>query len=131
MSYECNLNVNVSSRGDHCQRFDESKFSLSLSEKTRKSYYLQMPEQRQHFLLSLCCRCSLTSVSNVCEANHRSLFCSPKRLNKVLKGCFEIPFILIDKSTMAFLTGQACCILKAWYTAVGQEQGFWYSVFRR
>ena len=26
MSYECNLNVNASSRGDHCQRFEESTY---------------------------------------------------------------------------------------------------------
>ena len=38
---------------------------------------------------------------------------------------FEFSFILIGKSTMAFLTGQSRRILKSWYTGEGPEQGFW------
>ena len=37
---------------------------------------------------------------------------------------FEFPFILIDKLTTAFLTGQSWRVLKSWYTDGGQEQGF-------
>ena len=39
---------------------------------------------------------------------------------------FEFPFILIGKSTMAFLTGQSWHVLKSQYTGGGPEQGFWH-----
>ena len=42
-----------------------------------------------------------------------------------LEVCFEFPFNLIDKSTMAFLTGQSWWVLKSWYTVGVSEQGFW------
>ena len=37
---------------------------------------------------------------------------------------FKFPFILIGKSTVAFLKGQSWHILKSWYTRAGPEQGF-------
>ena len=37
---------------------------------------------------------------------------------------FQFPFILIGKSTMAFLTDQSWRVLKYGYTAGGPEQGF-------
>ena len=37
---------------------------------------------------------------------------------------FKFPFNLIGKSTMAFLTGQSCHVLKSWYTGWDLEQGF-------
>ena len=37
---------------------------------------------------------------------------------------FEFPFILIGKSSMSFLTGQSCRVLKSWYTGGDPEQGF-------
>ena len=37
---------------------------------------------------------------------------------------FKFPFILIGKSTVAFLKGQSWHVLKSWYTSVGPEQGF-------
>ena len=36
----------------------------------------------------------------------------------------KFPFNLIDKLTMAFLTGQSWCILKSWYAGGGLKQGF-------
>ena len=38
---------------------------------------------------------------------------------------FEFLFILIGKSTMAFLTGQSWRVLKSWCTGGSLEQGFW------
>ena len=37
---------------------------------------------------------------------------------------FEFPFTLVGEYTMAFLTGQSRRVLKSWYTAAGQGQGF-------
>ena len=37
---------------------------------------------------------------------------------------FEFPFILIGKSTMAFLASQSWLVLKSWNTGGGLEQGF-------
>ena len=63
--------------------------------------------------------------SNVCEAVPGSLFWAPNGLNELLEVRFEFPFILIKKSTMAFLTDQSWGVLKPWYTGGGVEQGFW------
>ena len=49
----------------------------------------------------------LTSVSNVCEAAPISLVWFPNGLNELPEVRFQFLFILIGKSTMAFLTGQS------------------------
>ena len=67
-------------------------------------------------------RRKLTSVSNVCKAAPRSLFCAPNGLNEVPEVRFEFPFILIGKWTMAFLTGQSWRILKSQYTGGAQNK---------
>ena len=71
---------------------------------------------------SLHSRRNLTPVSNICEAVPKSLFRAPNRLNELSEMHFKFPFILIGKSTMAFLTGQSWHGLKSWYTGVGPEQ---------
>ena len=58
-------------------------------------------------LSSLRGRRNVTVVSNVCEAAPRSSFWVPNGLNEFPEVCFEFPFILTGKSTMAFLTGQS------------------------
>ena len=65
---------------------------------------------------SLRCRRNLNSVSNVCDAALISLFRPPNGLN-------EFPFILIDQSAMAFLTGQSGHAIKSGYTGGDPEQG--------
>ena len=70
-------------------------------------------------------RRKLTSVSNVCKAAPRSLFWVLNGLNKVPELRFEFPFIVIGKSTMAFLTGQSWRILKFWYTGGAKNKDFW------
>ena len=67
---------------------------------------------------------NLTSVSSVCEEAPISLFWAPSGLNELPEMGFEFPFILIGKSTMAFLTGQSWRVLKSLYTGGGPEQGF-------
>ena len=62
--------------------------------------------------------------SNVCEAVPGSFFRAPNGLNELLEVRFEFPFILINKSTTAFLTDQPWRVLKPWYTGGGVEQGF-------
>ena len=57
--------------------------------------------------LSLCRRRNLTFASNVRKAAEISLFWAPNGLNELPEVKFEFPFILIGKSTMAFLTGQS------------------------
>ena len=59
-----------------------------------------MEEKKAH-----CQRRNLTSVSNVCEAVPISLFLVTGGLNELLEMFFQFPFILIGKSTMAFLMG--------------------------
>ena len=66
----------------------------------------------------------LTPVSNICEVAPKSLFWAPGGLNKLPEMCFEFPFNLIGKLTMAFLTGQSWHILKSSYTEWGPGQGF-------
>ena len=74
---------------------------------------------------SLRWRGNQTPVSNVCETFPRSLFWPPDELNELPEVRFEFPFILIGKSTMAFLTGQSWCILKSWYIGGSPDQGLW------
>ena len=69
-------------------------------------------------------RRNLTPVSNVCEVAPKSLFCAPNGLNDLPEVCFEFPFILIGKWTMAFLTDQSWHVLKSRYTVGDLEQGF-------
>ena len=38
----------------------------------------------------------------------------------------EFLFLLIGKSTMAFLTGQSWRLLKSWYVCGDPEEGFWH-----
>ena len=64
------------------------------------------------------------SKGTVCEAAPRSSFWIYNGLDELPKVLFEFPFILIGKSTMAFLTGQSWCVLKSWYAGGGPEQGF-------
>ena len=45
-------------------------------------------------------------------------------LNELPEVRFEFLFILIGKSTMAFLTDQSGRVLKFWCTGWGKEQGF-------
>ena len=72
-------------------------------------------------------RHNLTLVSNVCKVALRSLICSPNGLNKLLMAVhFEFHFVLIGKSTMAFLTIQSWHIVKSWYTGGSPGQGFWH-----
>ena len=71
-------------------------------------------------------RFNLTLVCNICEVVPRALVCAPYGLDKLPEVCFEFPFNMIGKSTMAFLTGQSWCKLKSWYTGGDPEQGFWH-----
>ena len=48
-------------------------------------------------------RRKLTLVGNVCKAAPRSLFWAPNGFNKLPEVRYEFRFILIGKSTMAFL----------------------------
>ena len=50
--------------------------------------------------------------------------CSRSQGTELITGNAEFSFILIGKSTMAFLTDQSWRVLKSWYTAGGQEQRF-------
>ena len=68
-------------------------------------------------------RFNLTLVCN--KVVPRSLVWAPYWLNKLPEVCFEFPFNMIGKSTMAFLTSQSWCELKSWYTDGDPEQGFW------
>ena len=69
-------------------------------------------------------RRNLTSVSPFCKAAPVPLFLAHNGLNELSEMHFEFPSILIDKSTMAFLTGQSWRVLKSWYTGGDPEQGF-------
>ena len=69
-------------------------------------------------------RHNLTLVSNVCEAALISWFWASNRLNKLPEVHFEFPFILIDKSTVASLTGQSWRVLKSWYTGGPHNNDF-------
>ena len=66
----------------------------------------RQPLDENRLQVSLRRRRHLTSISNVCS----------NELPQV--GC-EVPFILIGKKTMAFLTDQSWRILKSWYTDKG------------
>ena len=69
-------------------------------------------------------RHNLTLVSTVCEAALISWFWASNRLNKLPEVHFEFPFILIDKSTVASLTGQSWRVLKSWYTGGPHNNDF-------
>ena len=81
-------------------------------------------DESGEFLFGYWGRRNLTLVSNVFEAAPISLFWAPDGLNKLPEVCFEFPFNMIGKSTMAFLTGQSWRVLKSWYTGGDPEQGF-------
>ena len=68
--------------------------------------------------------CIANSVSNVCEAAPRSLFRAPNGVNELSEGHFEFPFMLIGKTTMAFLAVHSWRVLKSWYTGGDPEQVF-------
>ena len=71
-------------------------------------------------------RWNLYPISNVSEAALISLFWAANKLNKLPEMLFKFPFNQqIDKSTMAFLTGQSWCVLKSCCTGGGLEQRFW------
>ena len=61
----------------------------------------------QQTAVSLHRRRNLTLVSNVCEVAPMSLSWEPNGLSELPEVCFEFLFILIGKSTMAFLTDQS------------------------
>ena len=46
-------------------------------------------------------------VSNACEAELKSLFLALDGFNQLPEVCFKFPFILISKSTTAFLKSQS------------------------
>ena len=71
-------------------------------------------------IVSLLCRCNLTSVSNT---NIHVL--GPNGLSELPEARFEFPFILIWKMTMDFLRGRSWRIPKSWYTGGDPEQGFY------
>ena len=73
------------------------------NEKKKKKKEQRQPLDENRLEVSLRRRRHLTSISNVCS----------NELPQV--GC-EVPFILIGKKTMAFLTDQSWRILKSWYT---------------
>ena len=88
-----------------------------------KTWQADSPEitQRSCSQTSLHCRSNLTPISNICEAVPKSLFRAPNRLNELPQMSFEFPFILIGKSTMAFLIRQSRHVLKSWYTGGAQN----------
>ena len=68
---------------------------------------------------------NLTSGSIVCEALLRSLFCTPKGLNKLPEVRFKFPFMLIGKLTMAFFNRPIMARTEILYTGGDPAQGFW------
>ena len=64
--------------------------------------------------VSLRLKRNLTSVSDVCEAAPISLLWGPNGLNELPEVRFDFSFNMIGKLTMAFSTGQSCCVLKSW-----------------
>ena len=66
----------------------------------------------------------LTSASDICKAAPILLFWATNRLNELPEVGLEFPFILIGKSSMAFLTGQSWRVLESSYTGGGPQQGF-------
>ena len=62
-------------------------------------------------------RRNLTLVSNICEEEPISLFWAPS-------GLHELPFILIGKLTIAFLTGRLWRVVTSWYTDRAQNKDF-------
>ena len=85
---------------------------------------LETSREESRTLTNLRYRRHLTPVSKVCEAALIFLFWVPNGLSELPEVHFEFPFILIGKSTMAFLTSQSWGVLKSWYTGGGPEQGF-------
>ena len=69
-------------------------------------------------------RSILTSASDACKAAPILLFWATNGLYELLEVGLEFPFILIGKSSMAFLTGQSWRVLEFSYTAGGAAQGF-------
>ena len=74
-----------------------------------------------HSLSSLHRKRNLTPVSNVWEAAPWFMFWTPNGLKEFPEVRFVFPFILIGKSTMAFLTGQSWRVLRFWYTCGGAQ----------
>ena len=72
---------------------------------------------------------NLTTASNGCEAAPRSFFWAPNRFNELTERRFEFPFILIGKSSTAFLTGQSWRVLGTHVRA--PKQGYWCCFCRR
>ena len=75
--------------------------------------------------VSLCRRRNFTSVSKFCKVAPIPLSLALNGLNLLPEMRFEFLFILIGKSTMAFLTGQSWRVLKSWCTGGSLEEGFW------
>ena len=53
-----------------------------------------------------------------------TVFLAPNGFNDLPEMHFEFLFILIGKSTMAFLTGQSRRVLKSWFTGGDPDQRF-------
>ena len=91
----------------------------------KKYYHLQCNKQggcvvaltKNLSLPSLRRRRTLTLVSNICEEEPISLFWAPN-------GLHELPFILIGKLTIAFLTGRLWRVVTSWYTDRAQNKDF-------
>ena len=73
---------------------------------------------------------NLTPVDDVYKAVPTSFFQAPDRHNKLWEMCFEFPFNLIGKLTMAFLLGQLMRDTNPG-TGWGPEQGFWHCFANR
>ena len=93
-----------------------SSTQLFLSRHARQNRVPGVPSLRR--------RRNLTWVSNVCEAALISLSWAPSGLNQLPESRLEFPFVLICKSTMAFLTGQSWRVIKSWYTGGVLDQEF-------
>ena len=67
-----------------------------------RQWKTQLWRRLLNFRVRMFVKSAVTSVTNVCEAVPISLFWASNRLNKLPEVCF-----LIDKSTLACLTGQS------------------------
>ena len=106
-----------------CRLFDIIYHLFPINSQYLKTWGVDSPEitQLSCSQTSLHCRSNLIPISNICEAVPKSLFRAPNRLNELPQMSFEFPFILIGKSTMAFLIQQSRHVLKSWYTGGAQN----------
>ena len=67
----------------------------------------------------------VTSAKQHRDLHRNSCSMPPTDSTNYRKSILNFLFILIDRTTMAFLTGQSWRVLKSWYTGETPEQGFW------